>query len=292
MSPATSNALLEAAVGYARRGRYIYPSFPGSKFKTNLNWRQASTRDEAMIRKWWTQKPGSTICCDCGKSGLAVIDVDVRDGKRGDTSLAALEADHGMLPYTLQQITASGGLHYIFKGKCRSVNGKLGEGIDIKSDGGMIVLAPSVINDKKYTLYDLESTEPAELPQWIADLAGAPTKREAAPEGEFEPAYTNEEFAERLKLINVTQFDDSYDLWRDFVFACSHSSTVDDGKVAFMEWTTQSGPGNRIGFGQDDEDLNRIERIWDEAYRNRNKKGGVTSALLIGTSSSPAMATR
>ena len=41
--PASANLNLLAALSYAERGWYIYPAFPGTKSKTNLKWRTAST---------------------------------------------------------------------------------------------------------------------------------------------------------------------------------------------------------------------------------------------------------
>ena len=39
----TINPNLAAALRHAARGWYIYPAFPGTKSKTNLKWREAST---------------------------------------------------------------------------------------------------------------------------------------------------------------------------------------------------------------------------------------------------------
>ena len=44
-----------------------------------------------------------------------VLDVDVRDGKRGMESLAALQNAIGALPETFTVRTASGGLHLYFR---------------------------------------------------------------------------------------------------------------------------------------------------------------------------------
>ena len=45
---------------------------------------------------------------------MFALDVDVSDGKPGAESLAELEATHGALPATVEQITGSGGRHLLF----------------------------------------------------------------------------------------------------------------------------------------------------------------------------------
>ena len=113
---ANGNPNLAAALSYAARGWCIYPSFPGTKSKTNLKWRTASTNNDKQVRSWWTNSPDATICLDCGKTGLAVLDLDQKDGKDGRLALDLLELRIGELPPTLMQQTASGGTHLIFKG--------------------------------------------------------------------------------------------------------------------------------------------------------------------------------
>jgi replicative DNA helicase len=76
-----------------------------------------------------------------GPAGLFALDVDTKNGARGDDELDALEAQHGKLPETLRVVTASGGAHLWF----RKVNGQPGgfkryEGQHI----GNTTLAPSI----------------------------------------------------------------------------------------------------------------------------------------------------
>jgi hypothetical protein len=276
---ASGNANLAAALSYAARGWYIYPSFPGTKSKTNLKWRTASTTREKQIRDWWTKSPNATICLDCEKSGLAVLDLDQKDGKDGRQRLELLELQNGQLPPTLMQRTASGGTHLIFRGVIKTTVGAgdraLGEGIDTRGKGGMIVLAPTKLPKGQYEW--LNDLEPAELPQWIADLAGTIPERNEAPDDEFAPLYTQEEFAERLNLIPVERYDNRHDLWLELLLACTHASTVEDGKEAFMEWTTRRGPGDRVGYAADYE---KIAARWDSNFAKRNISG---NAVKVGT---------
>jgi Bifunctional DNA primase/polymerase, N-terminal len=276
---ANGNPNLAAALSYAARGWFIYPSFPGTKSKTNLKWRTASTTSEKQIRDWWTKSPNATICLDCEKSGLAVLDLDQKDGKDGRQRLDLLELENGELPPTLTQRTASGGTHLIFKGKIKTTVGAedraLGEGIDTRGKGGMIVLAPTKLPKGQYEW--LNDWEPAELPQWVADLAGTIPERNEAPNAEFTPTYTQEEFAELLNLIPIEKYDGKHDLWLELLLACTHASTVEDGKEAFMAWTTRDGPGKRVGYASD---YDMIAARWDYNYAKRNMGG---KAVKVGT---------
>ena len=75
------------------------------------------------------------------------------------------------------QTTASGGVHLIYRGIIKTTVGVLGDGIDTRGVGGMIVAAPSA----GYRMHDVaelgDVLEPADLPQWIADLAGGTSNK-------------------------------------------------------------------------------------------------------------------
>jgi len=69
----------------------------------------------------------------------------VDDG--GDETISALEATYGKLPDTVTAVTGSGGWHYVFKyPKGRSIPNKtkFASGLDTRSTGGLIVVAPSI----------------------------------------------------------------------------------------------------------------------------------------------------
>jgi hypothetical protein len=141
---------LNAALNAAKRGWHVFPIAAGRKkpplIPDNLN---AATTDKAKIREWWTKWPDANIGVSCGPSGLVVLDVDTRNGKRGGNSLLdILEGDiESPLLNTLNAHSWSGGRHYFYKGKCGSTNGKLGSGLDIKGVGGYVVIAPSFVEE-------------------------------------------------------------------------------------------------------------------------------------------------
>lgn len=123
----------------------------------------SATRDEKVIEQWWgVENPHGNIGLDCGASGIALIDIDIKHhlAKFGDRSIDALEAAHGEFPVGPRAVTASGGRHWLFalpEQELRSSTGYtdasghfhgLAEHVDIKAVGGLMVAAPSLIYDR------------------------------------------------------------------------------------------------------------------------------------------------
>jgi putative DNA primase/helicase len=104
-------------------------------------------------------------------SGRIVIDVDPRHG--GDKALQELQEKYGMLPPTLEVKTGSGGLHLHFQrngAKVRNSAGKLGKGLDVRGDGGYVILPPSAHQSgNRYQWVD-ESQPLLDMPRWLERL--------------------------------------------------------------------------------------------------------------------------
>jgi putative DNA primase/helicase len=130
----------------------------------------AST-EESKIRQWWGTWEDANIGVATGLgAGFFVLDIDPRKG--GDRTLAYLETTHGKLPETRTAATGGGGVHYLFKYPdfpVKNSTGKLGPGLDIKGEGGAIVVAPSLHPSGK--LYCWRNDAPiAEAPEWLLRL--------------------------------------------------------------------------------------------------------------------------
>jgi hypothetical protein len=269
------NSHLDAALAYAKRGWYVYPS-PAKAGPAHVKWGTESTTDESTIRLWWRKWPTALICLDCGKSEVAAIDLDVKGGKNGPDVLDTMSMLYGPIPDTIKQRTPSGGTHLLYSGSIKTTVSVIGEGVDTRGRGGMIVLAPSAG-------YTMTGDVLAELPAWMAELAGVVYQRPAQGDGEFEPVYTDEEFESLLNLIPVARYDGNHDLWLELMLACSHASTVANGKAAFMDWTLRDGPGNRIGYGSD-------EALIDSRWEYNEARRGMVEGVKVGTFNMHVMA--
>jgi hypothetical protein len=137
--------------------------------------------------------------------GLLILDVDSKicpktgRQQQGAISLETLEAEYGKLPNDAPiQETASGGLHYIFalpgEVVVRNSTSLVGLDLDVRSNGGYIVCAPStLLIDGEIKPYKWLRNPPKSLhegwenlpapPQWLIDLATKDTGKVKKPKG-------------------------------------------------------------------------------------------------------------
>jgi hypothetical protein len=113
---------------------------------SNKNGVKDATTDPQQIDEWWEKYPRANIGLVMGKKSRVVcIDVDARNG--GLETLKTLKKELGSLPRTPRAQTGGGGRHYLVRHPSfdlKTDHGKLlGPGIDIQSDGAMIVAPPS-----------------------------------------------------------------------------------------------------------------------------------------------------
>lgn len=111
--------------------------------------------------------PGHGVGLATGRrSGVFVVDLDVKGAKDGIAALEAL----GDVPPTLAARTGSGGLHLYFQWpghEVRNSAGKLGPGIDIRGDGGYVVQPPSAhVSGRQYEWLNW-GTPVAPAPAWL-----------------------------------------------------------------------------------------------------------------------------
>ena len=207
-APATiapSDVRLACALDYAARGWPVFPLHsvrdgrcscgradcpsPGKHPQTAHGLKDAS-RDPNTLRAWWVRWSDANIGILTGNpSGLLVVDVDPRSG--GDDTLADLEARHGPLPETVEALTGGGGRHVFFKHPGFHVKARtnaLGDGLDIKGDGGYVVASPSVhISGRPYAwevAHHPDDVPLAAAPAWLLDgLAEKPAPDAPGPDG-------------------------------------------------------------------------------------------------------------
>lgn len=160
------------AYHYARGGLAVFPLQPREKkpfgFTTGLH---AASNDPKMIEAWWLGRESlplrapkhegerlpprvladrqSNIGLATGaRSGCWALDID---GEAGIRSLLELAQRYGRLPLTVRQNTGKGG-HLFFAwpgelawgGEIRNGASKFAEGLDVRGEGGYVVLPPSV----------------------------------------------------------------------------------------------------------------------------------------------------
>lgn len=195
-------SLAEWATWYATHGYPVFPvhsileghctclesqcDSPGKHPRVPHGVKEA-TNDLHTIRQWWRENPNSNIGLATGTvSNIFVLDVDDQHG--GWDSLQRLTKQNGDLPETPQSLTGGGGIHYCFAHPSKPYKnsiGKLGAGLDVRSDGGYIVAPPSLHFSGKSYIWDLvasiEDIAFAECPSWLLDLCEDATRKTPEP---------------------------------------------------------------------------------------------------------------
>lgn len=191
----------DAALDYARRGFRVVPLYgiehdtyaevacecnreacgsSAGKHPRITAWQRHATDDAATVARWFRRWPSSNVGLAMGGAHrLVALDVD---GDAGARTLARLAAELGQLPDTLTSRSgrAAGGHHRVFVlpaahdlRAVRNRAGGLGEGLDVRAEGGQIVAAPSLhYSGGRYRWIDCRA--PVELPErWCARVTGA-----------------------------------------------------------------------------------------------------------------------
>jgi hypothetical protein len=163
--------LHQAALDYSAIGWSIFRLQPNGKTPFGgTRGRDDATTDTILINRWWTELPTLNIGLATGdESGFFVLDADPDKG--GDESLRRLEQEHGALPQTRVAISGSGGTHHYFlmRGDIRNSASVIAPGLDIRGNGGYVVLPPSTHpNGKAYQWKNQRDVVGA--PEWLLKL--------------------------------------------------------------------------------------------------------------------------
>ena len=137
---------LVAALDYMKHGWAVVPAGERTK-RPIIRWRrfQHQRPTEEQLTKWYGRWPRANLAVVTGEiSGIVVVDID--KGHGGEESLGAMEVRHGALPPTVESITGGGGRHLYFAYPGHEVRNRAGlaPGIDLRGDGGCIIVPPSV----------------------------------------------------------------------------------------------------------------------------------------------------
>tara|TARA_R110000824_G_scaffold178870_3_gene358830 strand:- start:418 stop:2622 length:2205 start_codon:yes stop_codon:yes gene_type:complete len=165
-------ALALVALGYD-----IFPLRVGSKLPLNAGWQEEAAPDAGP----WANGEDYNIGIATGRQFVA-IDIDVKDGKPGEKTWAALCKKLGIVESKVQQETPTSGRHVLYAADAAHPIGnsveKLGPGVDVRGVGGYIVGAGSVVDGKEYTMTGGKLGLPA-MPDVLASLCGRARERDA-----------------------------------------------------------------------------------------------------------------
>ncbi len=184
------------------RGWSVFPVRPGDKRPAVQGWENRACSDPGLVARYWPSEQHN-VGIACGPSGLVVIDLDTHGELPADWQLPGITDGRDVLaqlaewagqpwPATYSVTTPSGGLHLYYTAPAgitiRNSAGKIGPLIDVRSQGGYVVAAGSVVGARAYELAD--DCTLAMLPAWLrrlltgqAALGPAPAGRPPSPGG-------------------------------------------------------------------------------------------------------------
>ena len=142
--------MLEAALAWCRSGFSVIPV--GYNKRPKVQWRELQTAPwtEDQVREWWTAHPNDNIGVIPGSNDYAVVDGDLyKEG--GGEDLGQFFIDHGLSREGAPMAqTGSGGLHIWFRCVGGVPSGPVSQTIDIKSNGGYVIVPPSANQNGEY----------------------------------------------------------------------------------------------------------------------------------------------
>lgn len=158
-------ALADAAIALET---YVFPCKSNKKPVTTNGFKNA-TKDPGEIRKLFARETAAFIGMPTGGdwTGVFVLDVDDKEGRRGNEWLDTKP----VLPRTRTVRTQSGGRHFYFNWpgqKVKCSNDEHGPGIDVRGDGGYVIVPPSA----GYEVVDDAAI--ADAPAWLVALMCPP----------------------------------------------------------------------------------------------------------------------
>lgn len=185
-----------------------------AKSPLTSNGLRGASKNERIVREWFENRyPSALIGSPTGEAmGAWVLDVDVKPGVGdGFEWVRDMEDLHGKLPKTASVSTPRGGRHYYFKYAPGIRNrGNLGHCIDVRGEGGFVVLAGSVMADgRAYEWVDGIGPEAiADTPDWLLQLLLPPVHTATRHDYTYQPG-GNDIYVERaveaeLRLLATT----------------------------------------------------------------------------------------
>jgi hypothetical protein len=236
-------SLLDDALQLAEQGLPVFPCNPQTKQPLvgkrkdanrkeipNSGGHHRATTDPKQIRRWWTGWPDALIGVPTGpRSGFAVLDLDVKNGKDGLAAVPDWETRS-----TVIARTQSGGAHLYFDaaGAPHCTSDEIALGVDTRGDGGYVIVPPS----PGYTY--VNGADLKTLPPWPDDLRPQPREERtsgAEAEAEADPALV------AAALAIIPNDDRGWDDWNRIGMATWRATGGSDaGRAAFTAWSQKS----------------------------------------------------
>lgn len=140
-------------------------------------WQKQDPPTDGMLCKWVYEGRNLGVRTGSMSGNLIVVDVDPGCMQAIQDKLAAIHTP---------TVRTGRGLHYYFKGKARCSAGKISDNLDVRGEGGQVVMPGSLHPDtgEPYTwVVHPDEAQLAEYPPWLEQMADDAEKLRNAPEG-------------------------------------------------------------------------------------------------------------
>lgn len=203
---------LELALSYTEQGWPVFPTRSkaeehidphtgeivtlGEKTPYPSNGFKSATKFRRIIERWWSDWPDAAVGLPTGAAtGFFALDIDNKPGgANGFDWLDEMQAEHGPLPTTARVVSPNGGMHIYFKYVVGTRNrGALGNGVDIRSEGGYVLSAGSTMSDGRQYKWADEVRDIADAPAWLLDLL---LPKSAPTHSSYTPSATNHAYVD------------------------------------------------------------------------------------------------
>lgn len=200
----------------------------------------SASKDVDTVRRWFTAEPRLSIGIATGEvSGIVAVDIDPRDG--GDVTWEDfVDRNGGHVPDTVIADTGGGGEHILFRYQADQVVRSPGKGIQIKGNGGYIVVEPSHHHAGRAYSWraecdPLDGFKPADAPKWLLSPKSADLLKPVRGGGHLTGSLDPQRIADLHSALKHLD-PDPYDPWYQTGMAL-HST---DAPEAFEIWDAWS----------------------------------------------------
>lgn len=189
---------------YARSGMRVLPLRSKSKQPAVKDWPNQATTDPEQIQAWFADNSSNLGLAmgpwRGGDTYLVAIDLDVHHAdQNGLQAWEQLVATHGDMGSPFIADTATGGRHLLYQSPVPLTNerGALPAGIDVRGEGGQIMVQPSIHPETGTSPTwrpgtDWENSAPGLIPQWLLELIQAKPAALVVPEYVRPPRQSND----------------------------------------------------------------------------------------------------
>lgn len=248
-----------------RYGFEVFPIRGGYKFPPLVIGGCLSASDDPeIVAEWSDEFSGCNWGIHC--RDLLVVDVDAK--KDGIATAKGLD-----LPGTLTAKTPGGGYHLFYRkpGGVKNSVGLIGQGVDIRSNGGYVVAVGSVVSGKRYTW--VRGEEIADAPPWLVEKCGAAREKKANRADDLPDVIDTDEACRKaetwLEFRDPAIEGSGGDEWTYKTLARLRDLAVPRDRVmeVLADWNERCEPP------WDDEELERkVENVWKYAQNDAGSK--------------------